>query len=154
MGRSPYLDIGRHMTPHDKEMVEKAIHAIGIEKLIGRYVDTLSGGERQKVYLAMTIAQDTRLLVLDEPTTYMDMAYEHAFLAMLDTMKHKNKKTLLVVMHNLNQAVRYADQLAVLDDGKIVFHGPTEECLRSGILERVFSVHRYIAEDKVFFAAE
>ena len=154
MGRSPYLDIGRHMTPHDKEMVEKAIHAIGIEKLIGRYVDTLSGGERQKVYLAMTIAQDTRLLVLDEPTTYMDMAYEHAFLAMLDTMKHKNKKTLLVVMHNLNQAVRYADQLAVLDDGKIVFHGPTEECLRSGILERVFSVHRYMAEDKVFFAAE
>lgn len=92
-----------------------AIFAVKMEVFSNRYLDELSGGERQKAYLAMTLAQDTRVMILDEPTTYMDMAYEHAFLDLLDSMKRHRKKTLLVVMHNLNQAVRYADRLTVLD---------------------------------------
>lgn len=154
MGRHPYVDIGRRMTSYDKNAVHQAILAVGVENLAQRYVDSLSGGERQKVYLAMTMAQNTEILVLDEPTTYMDMAYEHIFLEQLGEMKRDYKKTLLVVMHNLNQAVRYADRLAVLDEGKIVFDGPTEACVRSGILEKVFSVRRYMTENRIFFEAE
>lgn len=154
MGRSPYVDIGRHLTPRDKEAVRDAISAIGIEDFSNRYLDELSGGERQKAYLAMTLAQDTRVMVLDEPTTYMDMTYEHAFLGLLDNLKRHRKKTLLVVMHNLNQAVRYADRLAVLDGGTIVFDGDTSDCIQKGVIEQVFGVRRYTAEGQTFFLAE
>lgn len=118
------------------------------------YQSNLSGGERQKAYLAMTLAQDTRVMVLDEPTTYMDMTYEHAFLSLLDNLKRHRKKTLLVVMHNLNQAVRYADRLAVLDGGTIVFDGDTSDCIQKGVIEQVFGVRRYTAEGQTFFLAE
>ena len=154
MGRSPYIDIGHHMTKRDREAVERAICNAEIENLAERYVDALSGGERQKAYLAMAIAQDTRIMILDEPTTYMDMTYEYTFMKLLGTMCRKYKKTLLVVMHNLNQAVRYADRLAVLEDRRIMFEGSTDECVKSGVLERVFSVHRYDTEGRYFFAAE
>lgn len=154
MGRSPYIDIGHHMTKRDREAVERAICNAEIENLAERYVDALSGGERQKAYLAMAIAQDTRIMILDEPTTYMDMTYEYTFMKLLGTMCRKYKKTLLVVMHNLNQAVHYADRLAVLEDRRIMFEGSTDECVKSGVLERVFSVHRYDTEGRYFFAAE
>ncbi len=154
MGRSPYIDIGHHMTKRDREAVERAICNAEIENLAERYVDALSGGERQKAYLAMAIAQDTRIMILDEPTTYMDMTYEYTFMKLLGTMCRKYKKTLLVVMHNLNQAVRYADRLAVLEDRRIMFEGSTDECVKSGVLERVFSVRRYDTEGRYFFAAE
>ena len=154
MGRSPYVDIGKHLTPRDREAVRDAIFAVKMEAFSNRYLDELSGGERQKAYLAMTLAQDTRVMILDEPTTYMDMAYEHAFLDLLDSMKRHRKKTLLVVMHNLNQAVRYADRLIVLDGGKIVFDGETSDCIQSGVIERVFGVRRYTGEERTFFSAE
>lgn len=154
MGRNPYVDIGKHLTSRDREAVRDAISAIGMEAFSDRYLDELSGGERQKAYLAMTLAQDTRVMILDEPTTYMDMAYEHAFLDLLDSLKRHRKKTLLVVMHNLNQAVRYADRLTVLDGGKIVFDGETSDCIQSGVIEQVFGVRRYTAEGQTFFSAE
>lgn len=154
MGRSPYVDIGRRLTPQDKEAVWSAVCAIGIEGFSDRYLDELSGGERQKAYLAMTLAQDPRVMIMDEPTTYMDMEYEHTFLGLLNRLKQQRKKTLLVVMHNLNQAVRYADRLAVLEGGKIVFDGETADCIAQGVIERVFGVRRYAVEGKVFFSAE
>ena len=93
-------------------------------------------------------------MIMDEPTTYMDMEYEHTFLGLLNRLKQQRKKTLLVVMHNLNQAVRYADRLAVLEGGKIVFDGETADCSAQGVIERVFGVRRYAVEGKVFFSAE
>ena len=96
MGRSPYVDIGRRLTPQDKEAVWSAVCAIGIEGFSDRYLDELSGGERQKAYLAMTLAQDTRVMIMDEPTTYMDMEYEHTFLGLLNRLKQQRKKTSAV----------------------------------------------------------
>lgn len=154
MGRSPYIDIGKHFTQADKNAVTQAISTIGIDGLKNCFIDEISGGERQKAYLAMTLAQDTRVMILDEPTTYMDMAYEHAFMALLDELKKKHKKTLLVIMHNLNQAIRHADRIAVMDSGSLVFDGSTEDCLGSDIIESTFGVKRYKAEDSIFFAAE
>lgn len=154
MGRSPYIDIGRHFTQTDKDAVAQAVNTIGISELENCFIDEISGGERQKAYLAMTLAQDTRVMILDEPTTYMDMAYEHAFMVLLDKLKKKHKKTLLVIMHNLNQAVRHADRIAVMDGGRLIFEGSTAECLDSQVIEQTFGVKRYKADDRIFFSAE
>lgn len=153
-GRSPYIDLAHHLTPNDQDTIDRALETIGITDLSNAYVDTLSGGERQKAYLAMTLAQDTRLMALDEPTTYMDMAYEQSFLRLLDTLRSRHKKTLLVVMHDLTQAVRHADCIAVMEDGCIVFCGTTGECLACEILERTFAVRRCTSGEHIFFTAD
>lgn len=151
MGRTPYVDLGHHFTEYDKKAVEEAIHIIGIEKFSSCYVDELSGGERQKAYLAMILAQQTRLMVLDEPTTYMDMAYEQQFMNLLNELKRGHKKTLFVIMHNLNSAIRFADRIAILDKGRLVFDGTKEECLKECMIEKNFGVKRYECEDQIFF---
>ena len=152
MGRSPYLDIGRHFTAEDEAAVVKGMEVMGIEDLKGCYVDRLSGGERQKVYLAMIIAQDTDLLVLDEPTTYMDVGYQAEFLKTLKQLREKHNKTVVVVMHDLNLAVEYADDIMILEKGQMMFVGTKERCLRECQIEKYFGVQRHIAEDKIFFA--
>lgn len=157
-GRSPYVDLGRRLTETDRSAIQSAIAQLGIENLRHAFVDELSGGERQKAYLAMILAQDTRVVALDEPTTYMDMAYTGAFFSLLDELKTRWKKTLLVVMHDLTQAVRYADCLVALDGGAVRFAGSRQECLDQGIIEELFSVRRYTVkengEERVFFATE
>ena len=95
----------------------------------------------------MVLAQNTRVMILDEPTTYMDMEYEAAFFRLLETLKTKRKITFLVIMHNLSQAVRYADRIVVLDGRRIRYQGDTRACVASGVLESVFHVRQHQAED-------
>lgn len=154
MGRSPYLDFTQHLSRQDEEKIEEAIKMIGIESLFDRYVDELSGGERQKAYLAMIYAQDTEVLVLDEPTTHMDMTYEAEFLNLLVELKEKSQKTILVIMHNLNQAMQIADHLIILDEGRVCFEGTRQEALDQQIFEQIFNVHRYEVQNRNFFVAE
>ena len=146
-GRNPYLDFGKRMSPKDWQAVDDALEAIGISGLRDKLVTELSGGERQKAYLAMVLAQNTRVMILDEPTTYMDMEYEAAFFRLLETLKTKRKITFLVIMHNLSQAVRYADRIVVLDGRRIRYQGDTRACVASGVLESVFHVRQHQAED-------
>lgn len=157
-GRNPYLDFGRRPSPEDRAALDQAIVQTGLDALRHQQVDTLSGGERQRAYLAMVLAQQTRLIVLDEPTTYMDMENEAAFLETLIQLKGKSKKTLLVIMHNLSQALRCADHIVVLDNGRVVFDGPSQQCLDSGILEQVFHVKKHVfsenGEQFVIFTAK
>ena len=114
-GRNPYLDFGRRMTPTDRRLVEEALERVGIAALRDKLLAELSGGERQKAYLAMILAQDTDVLLLDEPTTYMDMEYEAAFFRLLKALQAEKGVTLLVILHDLSQAMRYADRIVVLD---------------------------------------
>lgn len=143
-GRNPYLDFGKRPSAEDREAVSNAIGLVGIEKWKDKLADTLSGGERQKAYLAMILAQQTRLIVLDEPTTYLDTENETSFLELLTGLKKKQKKTLLVILHDLSQALHYADRILVLDDHHIAFDGTSEQCLESGILEEVFHVKTHV----------
>jgi len=151
MGRNPYHELGERLRADDRKAIDRAIETVGIGPLLDHYVDEISGGERQKVYLAMALAQDTPLMILDEPTTYMDMAYGTEFLEQLKLLQLQDHKTLLVVMHDLSQALYYADHILVMQDGKLVFDGSREECLASGVVEEVFGVKRYEAEGRVFF---
>lgn len=156
-GRNPYLDFTGRLTETDKETVEKALRDADALELAERYVDTLSGGEKQRVALAMLLAQNTPITLLDEPTAHMDLYYEAAFLELLRELKQKRKKTFLVILHDLTQAVRYADDLIVLDGGCVVFSGSKEDCLKQEILEKTFSLRRYILEEngenRIFFGA-
>lgn len=150
-GRNPYLDFTGRLTDRDRTAISDALRDADAGELADRYVDTLSGGERQRVALAMILAQNTPIALLDEPTAHMDQGYEAAFLRTLTHLKTERKKTFLVVLHDLTTAVQYADDLVVLDKGRLVFAGDREDCLKKQILEDVFGLKRYAAEDQIFF---
>ena len=152
MGRNPYVDIGRRFTPQDTAAVEKALEFMDMADKRLDYVDNLSGGERQKAYLAMILAQQTRLLLLDEPATYMDISYERQFMETLKNLQKTSHKTVVVVMHNLSTAVRFADRIAVMDGGRLIFEGTTAECLEKQFIEKTFGVKKYISDGEIFFS--
>ncbi len=152
-GRNPYLDFTGRLTDADRQAVASALQDAQAEGLAQRYVDTLSGGERQRVALAMILAQNTPIALLDEPTAHMDQTYGEAFLQLLQELKRARKKTFLVILHDLTLAARYADDIAVLDEGRIVFSGTREECLAGNVIEKTFGLKRYCTEGKIFFSA-
>lgn len=151
LGRTPHLTLNGRISQKDAAAIEGALAAVGIEALRDRFLDALSGGERQKAYLAMTLAQEAPILILDEPTTYMDIAVSHGFMERLSLLKAQQKKTVLAVMHDLNCALRFADRVAVMDEGHIVFHGTTDACLATDVIERTFGVVRHEANGRCFF---
>lgn len=151
MGRNPYVGLQGKYTSQDMEWVEYAIEFMEIKKLRSRYVNELSGGERQKVYLAANIAQDTPMMVLDEPTTYLDLSYEKGLLKKLEQLKRQQHKTLVVVMHNLSAAIELADEVLLLDDGMQAFFGNKEQCLQEKKIEEIFGVERNCVNERIFF---
>ena len=142
LGRNPYLDLGRHLTEADREQIDRALSWTGLEQLADKRVEVLSGGERQKAYLAMVLAQNTGIIVLDEPTTYLDMGAAADVAQLLVTLKTRHKKTILIVMHDLTGAVEFSDNLVVIRDGRIAFAGCASACVESGIIESVFEVRK------------
>ena len=151
MGRNPYVDIGKRFAPQDNTAVENAIEFMDVADKRQEYLDRLSGGERQKAYLAMILAQQTRLMLLDEPATYMDISYERHFMQTLKKLQKTSHKTVVIVMHNLSTAVRFADRIAVMDSGRLIFDGTTDECLEKQIIENTFGVKKYISDGEIFF---
>ena len=158
LGRNPYLDFTGRLTEGDRQAVEEALRDADALELAERYVDTLSGGEKQRIALAMILAQNTPIALLDEPTAHMDLSCEAAFLALLQKLKQEHGRTFLLILHDLNLAVQYADELLVLDDGRLVFAGSREKCLEKEILEKTFSLKRCTAFDgegeRMFFVAK
>ncbi len=142
MGRYPYLGWGERLSPRDRQQVEQALQRTGMEALSGRFLSELSGGERQRAYLAMVLAQQAPLLMLDEPTAHLDIKTARDFLQLLRTLQRREKQTVLMVLHDLNVALEYADQLLVLKDGVLRFQGSPRACKQQGILEEVFGVER------------
>lgn len=153
-GRNPYLDFTGRLTEKDRQIISAALSDAKAAELAERYVDSLSGGEQQSVHLAMILAQNTPIVLLDEPTAHMDQSHEAAFLRLIQELKMWKKKTFLVILHDLTLAAEYADDLIVLDRGEVVFAGTREECLQQEILEKTFDLKRYVAEGKVFFSAK
>lgn len=140
MGRNPYLKLGQKLSDTDYDIIQKSIDAVNIEPLLDKYIDQLSGGERQKVYLAMMLIQDTELMILDEPTTYLDLNNETEFLNLLNKLKNEFNKTIVIIMHNITNALNYSDNIIILDNGKVCISGKTEEVINSNIIEDIFNV--------------
>lgn len=119
MGRNPYLGLTGRLQQEDRERIEAAIELTGTQALRCQSVATLSGGERQKVYLAMILAQDADILLLDEPTAHMDMGYAADFLALLRQLTDEHGKTVLAVLHDLNAATAFAHELLLMESGRL-----------------------------------
>ena len=146
-GRSPY---SARLSTEEREEVRAAMQRLGIGELTGRRVSTLSGGEKQKVFLAMLLVQDTPLVLLDEPTTYMDLPFKSVFFSVLQELKEK-KKTVLFVSHDLSDGIASSDHVLVLEEGGIRFAGSRKECLNACVLERAFGAARYEVEGNILF---
>ncbi len=140
MGRNPYLDIGKRLSEKDRQQIERAIEDAGISDIRRKKLTEISGGERQRAYIAMVLSQNTRVIALDEPTAYMDVQVEKAFMSLVRQLKEKHKKTILVVMHDLSAAAEIADNILLLDEGKVRIFGKTADVLESGAIEEVFGV--------------
>lgn len=151
-GRNPHLGINKRPGQQDLIIINRALKQTNLESLQARPLSTLSGGEQQRAYLAMVLAQQTDLLMLDEPTSHLDVAAESAFLSQLKTLTYAGK-TIAVVMHNLSMAVKYADRIIILDNKKIVFSGSKDDCLACEMIEKHFHVKRVcgINSDELFF---
>ncbi len=143
-GREPYISF--KLTEADNEIIDRAIEKCGISHLKNKKLTEISGGERQMAYLAMTLAQDADVIMLDEPTTYMDAPHARKF---LDILKEsvKDGKAVVAVMHDLTQAVKYADDIIVIDGGRLVFEGTKEKCLEKKAIETVMEVEKHVIED-------
>lgn len=138
-GRFPYLSYPRRYRREDYEMVEKALQWADAAAFADHSMEELSGGQRQKVYLAMALAQDTETILMDEPTTFLDVAHQLEVMATARRLAQEGKAVLLV-LHDLCLALRWADEAAVLAGGGLLFRGTTEEAFESGILDQVFGV--------------
>lgn len=138
-GRFPHLGYPRRYRPEDHEIARRALAWADAEELAGRPMAELSGGQRQKVYLAMALAQDTETIFMDEPTTYLDVKHQMEVMAVSRRLADMGRAVVLV-LHDLSLALREADQLAVLDEGTLCQVGTAEEIFASGVLDRVFGV--------------
>ena len=147
-GRNPHQGILRRWSSGDDVAVAEALAATGTLDLAERCVDELSGGQRQRVWIAMALAQQTDLLLLDEPTTFLDITHQ---VDLLDLFAQRSQAgdTVIAVLHDINQAIRYADELIVMEAGRIVAQGPPSEVVSAALLGDVFSVNAQIHADPV-----
>lgn len=146
-GRFPYQKGFGRLTKRDNEMIDWALNVTGIDTFKFRPVDALSGGQRQRVWIAMALAQETEMIFLDEPTTYLDMAHQLEILELLQKLNVEQQRTIVMVLHDLNQAARFADYMIALKDGEIVKAGNCEEVITKNVLSKVFNIDAEIGRD-------
>ncbi|NYV64739.1 ABC transporter ATP-binding protein [Bacillus sp. Gen3] len=146
-GRFPYQKGFGRLTKKDLEVIDWALDVTGTFDYKFRPVDALSGGQRQRVWIAMALAQETDIIFLDEPTTYLDMAHQLEVLELLQTLNIEQQRTIIMVLHDLNQAARFADYLIAMKDGKIVKAGNCEEVMNHQVLKKVFQIDAEIGRD-------
>ncbi|MFC8619803.1 ABC transporter ATP-binding protein [Micromonospora purpureochromogenes] len=139
-GRQPYQRWWRQWSEQDAVAVDRAMTLADVAGLADRPVDTLSGGQRQRVWIAMTLAQDTEALLLDEPTTFLDLAHQVEVLDLLHRLRAERGRTVVAVLHDLNQAARYADHLVAMRAGSVVAAGPPREILTAELVRDVFGL--------------
>jgi len=139
-GRYPYHGHQGRLDPRDRQKIEEALAMAGIEHFRDHDLRRLSGGERQKAFIAMVLAQDTNIVILDEPTTYLDIKACHELMGLITRLNTEMGKTIVMVIHDLDLALRYSQHMLVMDGGRSVLHDTVDAVLASKALETVFSM--------------
>jgi iron complex transport system ATP-binding protein len=148
-GRFPHKKGFGMLTKKDREIIDGTLEIIGMTEFRDRTIDSLSGGQRQKIWIAMALAQETDILFLDEPTTFLDMAHQLEVLQLLEYLNHSQGRTIIMVVHDLNHAARYARYMIAIKKGRILYEGSPQEVMTPEMMEYVFGVKAKFLIDPV-----
>jgi iron complex transport system ATP-binding protein len=148
-GRYPQLGAWAMLRRRDDGAMRRALSLTGLTDLADRRLDSLSGGERQRAWIAMTLAQETGVLLLDEPTTYLDVRHQIDLMMLVERLRDDHGMTIVMVLHDLNQAARHADRIVALRAGRVLADGGPQEVLTPSVLAEVFDVDAVVVEDPV-----
>lgn len=148
-GRQPHQGMLRQWSPEDQQIVEAALDAADIRELAHRPLDKMSGGQRQRAWIAMSIAQATPLLLLDEPTSALDLGHQIEVFELIRSLSRVEQKTVVMVVHDLSSACRYADHLIAMKSGDIVAEGYPSEVVTEALVEALYGVKCTLMEDPV-----
>lgn len=140
-GRTPYHTMGLSLNPEeDREKVRFALEITNTEKFKDKPVSQLSGGQKQRVWIAMALAQDTKILFLDEPTTYLDIRYQLQILRLVKRLNSEFNITVIMVLHDINQSLCYSDEIVAMQNGKVLSQGVPREIITPKLIEDVYGV--------------
>lgn len=148
-GRYPYRGFWGNLSKADFAAVEEALDLVGMTAMADREVDELSGGQKQRVWLALALAQQTDILLLDEPTTYLDISYQVEILDLLADLNARRGTTVVMVLHDINLAARYADYLYAMRDGRLVASGSPREVVSEELIRKIFGLECVVINDPV-----
>ncbi len=146
-GRYPHQGFFQQWSKEDEVAAQAAMAITNMAAFANRPLDTLSGGQRQRAWITMTLAQNTSILLLDEPTTFLDIGYQLEVMELIERLNRERRMTILLVLHDLNQAARYSDRLVVMRDGSIYADGPPKAILTQSLVAEVFHVQANILFD-------
>ena len=149
-GRYPHQSWLKRWTEEDTEKVEAAMKATRVDQFRDKPVDELSGGQRQRAWIAMTLAQDTEIILLDEPTTYLDMTHQIEILDLLFELNETQGRTIIMVLHDLNLASRYAHNIIAIKDGEVFGQGTPENVINCDLVRSVFGMECQVSKDPLF----
>lgn len=147
-GRNPFQKWYEGTRAEDKDIIEFAISATNLQQMRHRPLLSLSGGERQRAWIAMSLAQMPDILLFDEPTTYLDISHQLEVMGLIKRLNEENGITILMVLHDLNQAARYSHRLIAMKDGRIVCQGPPNEVFSREFFEEVFGIDVRVYSDE------
>lgn len=150
MGRFPYQNWKNKLNDIDNKMVDKALKSTGMLDLSDRTLDSLSGGQRQRAWISMVLAQDTDIILLDEPTTYLDITYQIEILDLLYKLNKEEGKTIVMVLHDLNLSCRYADHIIAINNKTIYKQGSPEEVITPKTVRDIFDLKCDIVQDPIY----
>lgn len=139
-GRTPYKKFGASDTKEDEEKIRRAMEITNTVKHKDKPVSQLSGGQKQRVWIAMALAQDTKILFLDEPTTYLDIRYQLQILNLVQKLNRDYGMTVIMVLHDMNQSLYYSDEIIAMKDGKIIAQGEPEKMITEELIQSVYDV--------------
>ncbi|MFL1542632.1 Fe(3+) dicitrate ABC transporter ATP-binding protein FecE [Pseudomonas sp. ERGC3:05] len=145
-GRSPHNSLWGRLSGNDQSHVTQAMQRLELDSLADRALADLSGGQRQRAWLAMVLAQNAPVVLLDEPTTYLDISHQVELLDLMGELAAEGK-TVITVLHDINQACRYADHLAVMQGGKLVADGAPAQVISAELMRQVFDVHVQVMQE-------
>ncbi len=146
-GRFPHQHGLKKLTVEDKKIIQWAMDITKLSEYEVTLVDNLSGGQRQRVWIAMALAQQTDIILLDEPTTYLDLAYQLEILELLYSLNKEQGCTIAMVLHDLNLASRFSDYIIAMRSGKIIEYGTPDEVICEDVLKKTFNINADIIKD-------
>lgn len=153
-GRSIYSNVKKEDKEENERMIDFALKATGIEEIQDKKVVNLSGGQKQRAFIAMSLAQNTEILLLDEPTTYLDIYHQIEILEVVKSLNEKYNITIVMVLHDLNQAINYSHNIVIMKNGKLIKQGKSTEVLNEQTIKDVYNVSGYIHkqdDEEIYF---